>query len=225
MFELMISNIFSEAAGEPVAPGQMEWTAPGTYQFVIPAGVTKISIAVLGPGESWANRSSQRSCKGGALVWQNNVPVTPGTQISVTVGNHIVKNATSSCLGLVAGNYTTMTVPAGATGHAGGADFAATSSGTRAYGGSAATFTTNGAIGRSSTSPLLVPSATQYPPSGWNDQFASYDAGTFAAPRRGTGGSGDVAVSGGLTGNGGNGMVRIIWGDGRAFPNVNIGDV
>lgn len=66
-------------------PGEVSFTTPGTFTFVVPAGVTRISAVAIGAGASgyysWANSAGA----GGALAWANNIAVTPGQSISVTV--------------------------------------------------------------------------------------------------------------------------------------------
>lgn len=61
----------------PVQPvGQQAYTCTGTYSWVAPAGVTSVSVVAVGAG----------SCSGGALVYGNNISVTPGNSYAVVVG-------------------------------------------------------------------------------------------------------------------------------------------
>jgi hypothetical protein len=71
-------------------PGQIEYTIPGTYSWVAPAGVSNISVLAVGAGgggyQGGASRYSGGGGGGGGLVWVNNVAVTSGTTYSITVG-------------------------------------------------------------------------------------------------------------------------------------------
>lgn len=52
------------------------YTAPGTYSWVAPTGVTSVSVVAVGGG----------GFGGGGLSYGNNISVTPGTSYSVKVG-------------------------------------------------------------------------------------------------------------------------------------------
>ena len=73
-------------------PGQESFTTPGTYQWIAPAGITKVSVVAVGGGgggQSSAQASNGVSSCGGAgggLGWKNNIPVTPGQSYTVVVG-------------------------------------------------------------------------------------------------------------------------------------------
>lgn len=76
-----LANITSQA----FAPGNVEYTTPGTFSFIVPAGITSISAVAIGAGGgghySWASSAGA----GGALAWANNIAVTPGQSITITV--------------------------------------------------------------------------------------------------------------------------------------------
>ena len=57
--------------------GQQEYTTPGTYSWVAPAGVTSVSVVCVGPGGT---------SYGGSLGYKNNYAVTPGNSYTVVVG-------------------------------------------------------------------------------------------------------------------------------------------
>lgn len=81
------ANSNSTATVPPVT-GQVEYTSPGTYTFVVPAGVT--SISVLGIGAGGGGNGSTSGCAGGgggALGYANNVSVTPGDSHTIIVGD------------------------------------------------------------------------------------------------------------------------------------------
>ena len=66
--------------------GRQEFLTPGTFNWTVPEGVVKISVLAVGSGGAghynWANGGG---C-GGGLAYANDIPVEPGTSISVTVG-------------------------------------------------------------------------------------------------------------------------------------------
>jgi len=63
------------------AYGQQEYTIPGTYSWVAPAGVTSVSVVCVGPGGVVGTAYTS----GGALSYKNNISVTPGTSYAVVV--------------------------------------------------------------------------------------------------------------------------------------------
>ncbi len=68
-------------------PQQAEYTVPGTYSWVAPAGVTKVSVVAVGAGG--AGGSSIKGGGGGGaggLGYRNNITVTPGDSYTVVVG-------------------------------------------------------------------------------------------------------------------------------------------
>lgn len=62
--------------GGAAAPGQEAYVTAGTYSWVAPAGVTKVSVVAVGGGSS----------RGGALAYKNNYSVTAGNSYSLRVG-------------------------------------------------------------------------------------------------------------------------------------------
>lgn len=71
----------------PKAQGQQEFTSPGTYSFIVPANVESISMVAVGGGGGGAqNVEDGGGGGGGALAYSNNVAVTPGEVLTVTVG-------------------------------------------------------------------------------------------------------------------------------------------
>ncbi len=66
-------------------PGDVSFTIPGTFTFIVPAGVTKINAVAIGAGGSGRYDWSTAAGSGGALAYANNIPVTPGQSISITV--------------------------------------------------------------------------------------------------------------------------------------------
>ncbi len=64
-------------------PTEAVYTTPGTYSFIVPAGVTSVSVVAVGGG---AAGGFPQGGGAGALSYRNNVSVTPGASIPITVG-------------------------------------------------------------------------------------------------------------------------------------------
>jgi len=72
-----------------VAPTEVAFTSPGTYNWTVPGGVTSICVVYVnagGPGYS-SGDGYIYSGYGGSLTYDNNIPCTPGAVISLVVGN------------------------------------------------------------------------------------------------------------------------------------------
>lgn len=73
--------------------GQEEFLEQGTYTWVCPPGVTKVSACCVGAGgggySSWANPAGG----GGGLGWKNNISVSPGQSYTVVVGARGQRNS------------------------------------------------------------------------------------------------------------------------------------
>jgi hypothetical protein len=75
--------------GSPV--GQETYAAAGTYSFIVPDGVTSICSLTIGGGGAGGPSASNGYISSGAggaggLSWKNNIAVTPGEALTVTVG-------------------------------------------------------------------------------------------------------------------------------------------
>jgi hypothetical protein len=66
------------AAGSSAPAGQQEYTTPGNYSWVCPAGVTSVSVVVVGKG-------SNGGASAGALAYKNNISVTAGSSYTVQI--------------------------------------------------------------------------------------------------------------------------------------------
>ena len=66
----------------------VRYTSPGTYSWVAPTGVTKVSVVCVGGGggASSTDGSGGSGGGGGGLGWKNNITVTPGSSYTVVVG-------------------------------------------------------------------------------------------------------------------------------------------
>ncbi len=85
----MVSLYVNDEAVSPT--GQKLFDQPGTYTWVVPEGVTKISTVLVGGGgssgtTSASNNDSAGGGGGGGLRWMNDIPVTPGEILTVEVG-------------------------------------------------------------------------------------------------------------------------------------------
>ena len=70
----------------PNVEGQQVYTTPGSYTWICPAGVTSVSVLVIGAGGGGATQSAGGGGGGGALAYANNYSVTPGNSYAVQVG-------------------------------------------------------------------------------------------------------------------------------------------
>ena len=71
------------------APGQVEFTTPGSYSWTAPVGVNNVCVvAVGGGGGAGADQDGTGGDGGGGggLGWANNISVTPGESYAVVVG-------------------------------------------------------------------------------------------------------------------------------------------
>ena len=240
-----IFKIESTATGSPV--GQLVIDNPATSDlqstWTVPANVTNVSVVCVGSGAY--------SGLAGALAWKANIPVTPGESIPYQVGK---KSVSSSRDGGVTWFKDIMTCKApggrsgwgteqdpfvgdgggqGSGGAGGYAGDGGARSGTSGQGGQPGTGGAGGGPGYDG----------QYG-GGWGGGVgllgqglsgaagASSGGGSVAGThgQPGSGGNGKIyGGGGGMNGGtsveeGGQGAIRIIWGDGRAYPQFNTGD-
>lgn len=78
--QLLASNLVVQ---QTAPPSQVAYTTPGTYSWVCPAGVSSISVVVIGGGKGGEDYYGNA---GGGLGWKNNIPVVSGTSYTVVVG-------------------------------------------------------------------------------------------------------------------------------------------
>lgn len=87
--------LMSTAGYQGTPPGQQEYTTPGTYTWVAPAGVTSVSVVCIGAGASGGTQeflyygnpqAGGAGGAGGGLGYKNNISVVPGNSYSVVVG-------------------------------------------------------------------------------------------------------------------------------------------
>lgn len=71
-----------------IARGQQAYTTAGTYSFVVPYGVTSVSVVVVGGGGGRGPSPAYTGAGGGGLRYKNNIQVTPGQNCTVVVGDY-----------------------------------------------------------------------------------------------------------------------------------------
>lgn len=123
-------------------PTIKEFTTPGTYTWVAPAGVTSVSALIVAGGGGGAGSNTTGSGPrggggAGGLYWEPGITVTPGNSYSITVGlggqggygsgeNNAANGQNSSAFGFTAigggggGTYVSATVQGGSGGCGGG---------------------------------------------------------------------------------------------------------
>jgi hypothetical protein len=100
--------------------GQQAYTSPGTYSWIAPPDVYRVSVVCVGAGGT----AGAYGASGGALAWKNAIPVTPGQAYTVIVGASNTRNHESpyefpadpsSALGVLAnggiGGYSGKSIP------------------------------------------------------------------------------------------------------------------
>lgn len=128
------SAAFSKSFFFQVPPGQQQYEGAygqngGTcsYTWVAPAGVTSVSVLAIGAGSGGCRQWAVCGGHGGASVWANNIPVTPGTGYTIQVGRGGCwsgtqggcscwpgMNACGGCCGCAGGCFTISSVNGGA---------------------------------------------------------------------------------------------------------------
>ena len=201
-----------------IVPGQQLITSSGP--FIVPAGVTTVSAVAVGPCAPGETDTSTYwlGGGGGGLAYINDLPVTPGETLTVTIGG--TPGARLNRVGTVllratggASNFGGAAVVG--TGFTGGnGDQRAIN--TNLAGAGAAGYTANGG---SATTGLLGGGGTSV-----LGGSVGGTAGGAVGIAGGTYGGGGAIVAG-VPGAGGPGAIRIIWGAGRSFPNTNTGDL
>lgn len=66
--------------------GEERYTSPGDYSWTAPAGVTSISVVLIGGGGGGGSGANGVAGGGGGLAYKNNITVVPGTSYNLTVG-------------------------------------------------------------------------------------------------------------------------------------------
>lgn len=89
--QLYLDPGISSSVTQVLPVGQQQYTTPGTFNFVVPNGVTSISAVCVGGGGGGAGTDvssiSGGGGGGGALAYQTTISVTPGETLSITIGS------------------------------------------------------------------------------------------------------------------------------------------
>lgn len=250
---LALAAAAGNAAAAPT--GQTQYTSGGTYSWVAPDGVESVCVVCVGGGSngrclvlSGGSLIINASSAGAGLGWKNNIPVIPGNSYTVTVGaggtsggnsNFVNSSTVQGIGGNWGGNGGTFTGDGGGDG--GNYVFAANGGG-----GAAGGYTGKGGTGTTGSGSAPVSGSG----GGYGGGYRRGGGGVSYFGKGADGGSNGAGGSGGSNGgtylggthgggsgtgpntssttfygSGGAGFVRIIWGDGRAFPDTNTGNL
>lgn len=241
------------AAAAPT--GQTQYTSGGTYSWVAPDGVESVCVACIGGGANGrclvfggGSTIINASSAGAGLGWKNNIPVIPGNSYTVSVGpggttggaSFFVSSSTvqggSGSWGSNGGTFVgdgggiggTYRYAANGGGGAGGGYTGTGGNGNEGSGIPPATGSGGGYGGGYRRGGGGVGYLGRGADGAFNGQGGSggtngsiYNGGTYGAGAA----TGPNAASTTSYGSGGRGFVRIIWGEGRAFPDTNTGDL
>lgn len=192
---------------KPIPNGQIQYTSAGTFQWTCPPNVTRVSVALVGAGGS-GKASAGNTGTGGNVRFINDLPVIPGQVYTIMLpavdyNNYQARNTTSAF------GYTADS-PLGGIVQGG--------NGTQGITGQYSELLSGGNVG--------------FIPAGRNGQginlktfAATSPTGTFSRTGGQCGGGGGFWRDRDNAGAGGSAGVRIIWGENRAFPSTNIGDL
>jgi len=219
----------------PFQPGQAEYAGGGstakTYDFQVPAGVTRISAVAINAAMQGANVAPYNGEPGGPLHWRE-FDVTPLEWLTVTVGTGVGRGAVKESSVKRGGTY--LVRPGyhlslgGGGGDGGGGGFGAAGSG--GLGGGAGGYDGGGGRGGNYTGTVNGGQAGANSGAGRGGDSDSVPYGYAGMLGEGTGLLGlseDLSTSLGpkLFGGGAywagaaqSGGVRLLWGGGRAYP-------
>lgn len=183
-----LQAVFQNQRSFVAAPGQNQYTVCGSYSWVAPPGITKVSIVTIGKGGCGGNGYRGAGLGGGGgggggLAYKNCVTVSPGTSYPFVVGT------TTTALGLTANK---------------GGNGASGPTGTKGLGGTASGGTVNYAGGDGKDSAAAFPPCSYWGGAGGGS--AGYTGAGLVGTGNTTGGnSGDGNLGGTSAGRGGGG--------------------
>jgi hypothetical protein len=90
-----VSQLQLAPASPPADPNSVVYSTAGTYTWVCPAGVYKVSVVCIGAG-IWGVTSRGGGGGGGGLIYMNNIPVSPGSSYTVVVASNLTSPTSSS---------------------------------------------------------------------------------------------------------------------------------
>jgi hypothetical protein len=211
----------------------MFFVQAGTISFTVPEGVYSLSAVGIGGGGGGGLGSISTgggSGGGGALAYVNNIPVTPGEVLTLTIaagGNRATYSSSTYTQGTAGGPTIIARADTTVLLRANGGNQGNSSNSNANGGGSGGTVVTGtGGPGQAGAAPA---SGTNTGPGG---NAGRYDGS--AASRNGQGAalygldiSGPYGAGGssntytGSAQSGSNGAIRLIWGDGKVFPGTS----
>ena len=108
--DFMEMDLGDESIDVNVPAAEELYDAPGTYTFIVPAGVTEVSAIVIGGGGGAASspgtsNSSGGGGGGGGTAW-GTFTVTPGETLDVIVGSNGVGGSSGTAAGTAGGDST-----------------------------------------------------------------------------------------------------------------------
>ena len=211
--------------GEAASPiGQRLFLASGT--FIVPVGVTRLCMVAIGIGglaQLYEEYRADGSGGGGGLAYLNAAPVSPGEPLDVTITSAAIgaySAVTRVGVDLVRASgagYTQAGACIKGTGFSGG-DGRAPGGVGQQPGGGAGGYTSAGGLGVIASSSIGGGGTSPY---GGGAGAPAAASGSIHGALYG-GGAGVTSTQKGVPGPG---CVRFLWGDGRAFPNTNTGDL
>jgi hypothetical protein len=82
----------------PAVTGQATYTTGGVFEFIVPAGVTSVSMVLVGAGGRGhpSTGSQPTGGGGGGLTYLNNYAVTPGQSLWFEIGNGGIGNVNTN---------------------------------------------------------------------------------------------------------------------------------
>ncbi len=186
--------------------GQAFYQSSGTHKWKCPEGVTKVSVALVGSAGSgyWENKQVGA---GANLRWINDIDVVPGTEYTLFIPTQRPVRYPNADNSTSAFGYTANS-PLSTTVKGGNGSPSIQSLGSDFRSGGSVGYIGSGTTGQGID--LVTFKATP------NSGYSRFNGGW-------AGGGGGFGSS--VSGLGGVGAVRIIWGDNRAFPSTNIGDM
>lgn len=190
----------------PVPNGQVLYTSAGTHQWMCPPDVTRVSVVLVGTGGA-GNRARSETGNGGNVRFINDIPVVPGQTYAIVLPS--VNNGSRLAINTTSAFGYTASSPLG--GVVMGGD------GTSGLTGQYSEMAEGGNVG-------YIPAGRASLGIDLKTFAVTAPTGTFSRNGGRCGGGGGFWRDR-SDGDGGPAGVRIIWGENRAFPNLNIGDL
>lgn len=209
--------------------GESVYAVPGTYSWVCPAGVTSVSVVLVGAGAASPTVSNGHGGGGGALAYANNISVTPGKSYPIIVGSGNIPSSSgdSTAFGMTAekGQSTSgATIPTAATwygtagtsrgGGNGGLGYAANNTNSKGGGGAGGYSGNGGTGGTGAGSPGPTAGTGGAGGGGWGENATSFGCPGGGVGLYGQGENGAAATTthpAGYSGSGGDDTLTGSW--------------